>query len=161
MPDEFKHTILIVDDEEGILKSLRRLLNSLDVNVLTSPNGDKALDLLKSNQISLIISDQRMPGMTGVELLKKSRAISPDSVRILLTGYADIDATIEAINSGAIKYYLNKPWDNEFLLSRIQESLDLYKMVIENKKLNKLLFKRNEELTMILPRFSGHIINVI
>lgn len=146
MPDKFKHTILLVDDEEGILKALRRLLKSLEVEIITANNGDEALEVLKNNQISLIISDQRMPKMTGVELLHHSQDISPDSVRILLTGYADIEATIEAINSGAIRYYFNKPWDDEALLSRIKESLDLYKMTVENKRLNKLLFKRNEEL---------------
>ncbi|MCD6161937.1 MAG: response regulator [candidate division Zixibacteria bacterium] len=146
MPEKFKHTVLLVDDEEGILKALRRLLKNLDADIITANNGIEALEVLKNNQISLIISDQRMPKMTGVELLHHSQDISPDSIRILLTGYADIEATIEAINSGAIRYYFNKPWDDEILLSRIKESLDLYKMTVENKRLNKLLFKRNEEL---------------
>ena len=146
MPDKFKHTILVVDDEEGILKALRRLLKNLEADVITVNNGSEALEILKNNQVSLIISDQRMPEMTGVELLHRSRDISPNSVRILLTGYADIEATIEAINSGAIKYYFNKPWDDEFLLSRIRESLDLYKMAVENKKLNILLYRQNEKL---------------
>ena len=146
MPDKFKHTILVVDDEEGILKALRRLLKDLEADVITANSGKEALEILKNNQVSLIISDQRMPEMTGVELLHCSRDISPNSVRILLTGYADIETTIEAINSGAIKYYFNKPWDDEFLLSRIRESLDLYKMTVENKKLNILLYRQNEKL---------------
>ncbi len=139
MPDKFKHTILVVDDDEGILKALSRLLKNLEAEVITANNGDKALEILNTKQVSLIISDQRMPGITGVELLHRSRSICPDSVRILLTGYADIEATIKAINSGAIKYYFNKPWDDEFLLSRIKESLDLFTMTAENKRLTKLL----------------------
>lgn len=146
MSDKFKHTVLIVDDEESILKSLRRLLKELDANIVTAPNGNEALKILSNARISLIISDQRMPGMTGVELLQRSRDIAPDSVRILLTGYADIDATVDAINSGAVKYYFNKPWDDDFLLSRIKESLDLYEKVFENKRLNKLTRFQNEKL---------------
>jgi len=146
MSENLKHTVLVVDDEKGILKSLQRLLKNLDVNVLTAQNGEEALEFLKTQQVSLIISDQRMPGMTGVELLHHSRSISPDSVRILLTGYADTNSTIEAINTGAVKYYFNKPWDDEFLLSRIKESLDLYKMTVENKKLDKLLSHQNKKL---------------
>jgi CheY-like chemotaxis protein len=77
MPDKRRHTILAVDDEEGILKSLRRLLADLDAEVLTATSGKKALDMLKSRDISLIISDQRMPEMTGVEFLQRSREVSP------------------------------------------------------------------------------------
>ena len=84
--------------------------------------------------------------MTGVELLSRSRDISPDTIRILLTGYADIDATVESINSGAIRYYLNKPWDTDFLLSRIRDSLDLYSVTIENQRLHKLTQIQNQKL---------------
>jgi len=146
MANDFKHTIIIVDDEEGILKSLKRLLKNIDANVLTFTDGREVLEYLKTGQMSLIISDQRMPNITGVELLEKSRQLSPDSVRILLTGYADIAATTDAINSGAVRYYFNKPWDDEFLLSRIKESLDLYQVTIENKRLNIILQNQNEQL---------------
>ncbi len=146
MSGKRRHTILAVDDEEGILKSLRRLLADLDAEVLTATSGKKALDVLKSRDISLIISDQRMPEMTGVEFLQRSREVSPETIRILLTGYADINATIDAINSGAIKYYFNKPWDDDILLSRIRESLDLYNVVAENKRLNMLISRQNKKL---------------
>lgn len=146
MSNNFKHTILLIDDEEGILKSLKRLLKSLDSDILTAQNGQEALALLGRQTVSLIISDQRMPGMTGVELLQKSREIAPDAVRILLTGYADIEATMNAINGGAIRYYFNKPWDDEFLLSRVKESLELYRVTIDNRHLGNLLKKQNEQL---------------
>jgi response regulator RpfG family c-di-GMP phosphodiesterase len=138
--------IVIVDDEEGIRKSLKRLLAVLDVTLLEASGGLQALELLRAHQASLIISDQRMPGMTGVELLQKVREISPDTVRILLTGYADIDATINAINNGSIRYYLNKPWDDEFLLSRITESLDVYRKTVENRHLTALTVRQNRQL---------------
>ncbi len=146
MPNKFAHTVLTVDDEEGILKALRRLLSGADIDVLTASGGDEALKLLSNNKVSLIISDQRMPGMTGVELLHRAREISPDTPRILLTGYADIEATVEAINSGAIRYYLNKPWDDDLLLSRITESLETYRITVENRRLTKLTHQQNRQL---------------
>jgi response regulator RpfG family c-di-GMP phosphodiesterase len=138
--------ILIVDDEEGIRKSLRRLLAPLDVIVLDAPGGAEAMEVVKTRRVSLIISDQRMPGMTGVELLQLVREIAPDTVRILLTGYADIDATIAAINNGSIRYYLNKPWDDEFLLSRITESLEVHRAAVENRRLTELTARQNQRL---------------
>lgn len=146
MQAEFKHTVLVVDDDEGILKALKRLLANLEVDVYTAGSGQEALNLLKNQPVSLIISDQRMPNMTGVEFLQRSREISPDSIRVLLTGYADIDATVDAINKGAIKYYFNKPWDDEFLLSRLRESLEMYKVTSENKRLTKLTRRQNQQL---------------
>lgn len=152
MPKRFDHTVLVVDDDEDILKALRRLLANLEVDVYTAGSGQEALNLLKNHPVSLIISDQRMPNMTGVEFLQQSREISPDSIRVLLTGYADIDATVEAINKGAIKYYFNKPWDDEFLLSRIRESLEMYKVTSENKRLHQLTRQQNEQLNASLEQ---------
>ncbi len=146
MTNKPKHTILTVDDEEGILKSLKRLLNDLGAEIIAAKSGDEALEILGKTKASIIISDQRMPGMGGVEFLGKSRKLSPDSIRILLTGYADINATIDAINSGAVKYYFNKPWDDEQLLSRIKESLDLFDLTLENRRLTALALKQNIQL---------------
>lgn len=146
MTDKIIHNILLVDDEESILKALKRLLSSLDAKIYLTTDSSEALKLIQENEVSLIISDQRMPGMTGVELLNKTIDISPDTIRILLTGYADIDATIDAINSGAVKYYLNKPWDDEMLLGRVQESLDFYSVFKENKRLNELTIEQNKKL---------------
>lgn len=146
MVDEEKPVILLVDDEEGILKSLSRVLHGLNVNILTASNGAEALEIIGQQKIALIISDQRMPGMTGVEMLSKSRDISPDSIRILLTGYADMESTVAAINGGAISYYFNKPWDNNMLTSRIVESLDLHAAKSENKRLEELTRHQNDKL---------------
>jgi response regulator RpfG family c-di-GMP phosphodiesterase len=146
MSDPIKHTVLLVDDEQGIIKSLQRLFKSLDANIFTASSGQEALVLLENAPVSLIISDQRMPGMTGVELLAKSRQIRPDAIRILLTGYADIESTMQAINSGAIKYYIAKPWEDDLLISRVKESLELYDMMTDNKKLNEITHRQNEDL---------------
>ena len=146
MAEQTKPAILLVDDEEGIRKALRRLLRSLDAEVIDVRGGAEGLEVLEKRPVALIISDQRMPGMTGVEFLSKSLEISPETVRILLTGYADIEATVDAINNGAVKYYVNKPWDDELFLSRIEESLELYRMRQENHRLNELTRTQNKQL---------------
>ncbi|HKK20367.1 MAG TPA: HD domain-containing phosphohydrolase, partial [candidate division Zixibacteria bacterium] len=153
MLETAKDRLLLVDDEEGILRALQRLFKQTDAEIMTAPGGEKALEILQSESISMIISDQRMPGMTGVELLRQARDIQPDAIRILLTGYADIEATVKAINDGAVRYYFNKPWDDEFLLSRVAESLQLYRTTQENNELQRLtkaqnlrLSKMNDEL---------------
>ncbi len=149
MANEAKQTILIVDDEELIRKALLRLLKPLDVELVVAADGLEALDVLKAHPADIIISDQRMPRLAGVEFLAQSRAICPDSVRILLTGYADITATIEAINSGAVKYYLTKPWDDEAVLSRIKESLDMSRVTQENRRLQHLTEVQNQKLKQL------------
>lgn len=146
MPDDHKHRILLVDDEKGILKSLTRLLKELEIDLTTVTSGAEALEIIKDQEVSLIISDQRMPGMTGVELLGQCREVSPNTIRILLTGYADIDATVDAINTGAVRYYLNKPWDDDFLISRIRDSLELFETTAENLRLTELTKKQNQKL---------------
>lgn len=146
MSDKVQTKILLVDDEESILKALRRLLADEDLKIFTATSGIEALEIFKANDITLMISDQRMPQMTGVELLQQCREISPDCIRILLTGYADINVTIDAINGGAIKYYFNKPWDDDLLLSRIRESIEFAQMSKERKQLQKQIAEQNEQL---------------
>ncbi|MBD3218602.1 MAG: response regulator [candidate division Zixibacteria bacterium] len=146
MSEERLHTILVVDDERGILKALRRLLKSLEAEVITVDNGPQALEILKNTEVSLIISDQRMPKMTGVDFCARAKALRPDSIRILLTGYADIDATVEAINRGSVEYYISKPWDDDALLSRIKESLNMYDIIVENRELQELTQIQNAKL---------------
>ena len=137
---------MIVDDEELIRKSLLRLFKPLDAKLVVAADGQEALDLLQQHKPAVIVSDQRMPRMTGVEFLAKSRDLSPDSIRILLTGYADIEASISAINGGAVKYYLTKPWDDDVVFSRVQESLDLFGVLNENRRLQKLTDEQNHKL---------------
>ncbi len=105
------HKILFVDDEPHIVQSLSLLFD--DYDVLTATSGEEALNYFKNgNAPDVIVSDQRMPMMTGVELLQRVRAISPNTVRILLTGYSDLDAVIDSVNSGEIFRYINKPWNS-------------------------------------------------
>ena len=138
--------ILFVDDEENVLRSLKRLFMSEDYTVLTALSGPDGLAVLKEVEVPVIVSDQRMPIMTGAEFLEKSRELSPDSVRIILTGYADVEAAIGAINRGGAYRYVSKPWNDNELLLVIKDAFDKYRLVKENKYLTKLTIQQNDEL---------------
>lgn len=144
--DTFK--VLLVDDDINILKALRRLLEpGHNYAVLTASSGGEALELLaEQDDVAVILSDQRMPQMSGVEFLQQACRRVPDAVRILLTGYADQDATIAAINQGAVYRYLTKPWDDESLLATIADAVQSYHLVMENRRLNALVARQKEEL---------------
>src|SRR5689334_19058222 len=105
-----KHPLLIVDDEVDVLESLRHLFHRT-YKVLTASSGDQAVETLKSQEVHLVLSDQRMPGMSGDVFLSHARKLQPDAIRMLFTGYADIQAVINAVNEGHIFRYILKPWD--------------------------------------------------
>ncbi|MDQ8038754.1 MAG: response regulator [Pedobacter sp.] len=119
-----KPKVLLVDDEERILRSLGLLLR-MQYQVYATSDGHEALAILKRERIHVLISDQRMPVMTGSELLRHARDISPDTVRILLTGYADADAALEAVNEGEIFRYINKPWGPKELRDTIAQAAEI------------------------------------
>jgi putative nucleotidyltransferase with HDIG domain len=147
-PLKHRHSILIVDDEESILNAFKRILADEDYEIHTASDGMEGLNKLREAQkpFSLIISDQRMPVMNGVQFFSKAKDIFPDAVRILLTGYADTDAIIDAINKGGIHLYFTKPWREEELLVRIKESLSKTELVMENRRLVELTKKQNDDL---------------
>lgn len=118
-----EHTILVVDDEPASLRALRRTL-SPHYPVLEAGNGSEGLALLAAQPVSLVVTDHRMPGLTGVEMLVRGRAAHPDVVRILLTGYADLEALAEAVNAGRVFYYLTKPWEPPDLLLAVRRGLE-------------------------------------
>lgn len=115
-------TVLFVDDEERIVKLLKLMFQG-DYRVFTATHGQGALEIVKQHQIDVVVSDQRMPEVTGIELLAQVRAISPDTVRVLLTGYSDLVSIIGAVNDGEVYRFLNKPWRKEELTSTLQESV--------------------------------------
>lgn len=119
-----KPRILLVDDEERILRSLGMLLR-MHYQVFATSDGHEALDILRREKIHVIISDQRMPVMTGTELLRQAREIAPDTLRILLTGYADAEAALEAVNEGEIFRYINKPWGPKELRDTIAQAVGI------------------------------------
>src|ERR1700674_2822889 len=143
------YKIMIVDDEPANLRTLERLFRP-DYQVVTAPSGAEALALLEQHDVALLVSDQRMPAMTGIELMTKTVAIRPHMVKILLTGYTDVDALIEALNSGLVYRYLTKPWKNDDLRLTVSRALEHYEMM----KSKHLLGMENQRLRARLKEIS-------
>jgi two-component system, sensor histidine kinase and response regulator len=142
-----KPTILCVDDEVDNIDSLERLFRR-KYNVLKALSGEEALQILSktTSEISVIVTDQRMPGMTGVELLQASLSTHPETIRMLLTGYTDLESVITAVNEGQIYRYLTKPWDPVDLTNTLDRAVERYNIGNELKNKNKELQRANEEL---------------
>ena len=139
-------TILCVDDEKPILSSLRRLFRRAGYNVLLANSGREALEVLAKESVDLLISDMRMPEMTGAELLAQVAQQWPDTVRILLTGYADIESSIAAINEGKIYRYVSKPWDDNDMSLLVQSALEQKFLKAERQRLEELTQQQNLKL---------------
>ena len=120
-----KYKILVVDDEPANVRALERLFKQ-DYDVFTAGSGADALFLLEHHDMALLIADQRMPGMSGIELMQRTARLRPHMVRILLTGYTDVDSLIEAINSGYVYKYITKPWNNDDLSLTVARALEHY-----------------------------------
>jgi len=141
-------TLLLLDDEENILYSLKRLLRK-DYNIVSFKEGHEAIAYLEENSVDLIMSDMRMPKMDGVEFLIKSRELQPNPIRLLLTGYSDIDSTIKAINDGAVYTYISKPWENEDLKLTLAKAAEHYLLRKERLQLHEQLTNTNQELAQL------------
>lgn len=138
--------VLLVDDEENILRSLKRVLRREPYEVVTAETGDAAIEVLENERVDLIISDARMPGMDGPTLLSNARRRWPWIIRILLTGFADMNSTIKAINDGQIYQYISKPWDDDELRTIIRQALAFQYSERRRLALEKLTRKQNKEL---------------
>jgi len=145
------YTIMIVDDEPANVRALRRVFSS-EYDVITAGSGAEALEKLQQEDVAVLITDQRMPEMTGIELLKRSVSIRPRMVRIILTGYSDIEALVEAINSGQVYKYVTKPWSNEDLKLLVRRALEHYensKRYFELELDNQRLLQRLREIQQL------------
>jgi response regulator RpfG family c-di-GMP phosphodiesterase len=138
--------ILCVDDEPNILSSLRRLFRGQGYEVLTAESGAAGIELLGSENVDLIISDMRMPEMDGAHFLERARSLCPDSMRLLLTGYADVQLILAAINRGEIYRYITKPWDDTDILLVVRHALERKALEQERMRLEELTRRQNEEL---------------
>jgi len=144
-----KHTVLCLDDEQNILSSLKRLLRREDYTLLTTSSGEDALALLGENDIQLVMADQRMPGMSGTEFFASVKDRYPDVIRIILTGYTEVDAITESINRGHIYKFFLKPWNDENLKLEIQKALEQYDLIQANKMLNEKILRQNDKLQRV------------
>lgn len=147
--DKKKISVLYVDDEENNLISFKATFR-LKYKVFTAISGKEAMDILEKNEVQVIITDQRMPNMTGVEFLEQVLEKYMDPVRILLTGYTDMTTVIEAVNKGKIFHYLTKPWNEEELAQTIERAYEIFLEKEKIKLMNEKLAISNDQLEFLL-----------
>ncbi len=150
MTAEKKHTLLVVDDEADVGDSVHDLLRK-EFIVLRARNADEGLKLMRENEVHIIMTDQRMPKVSGVELLRSIRAGHPQAIRMLFTGYADLDSVIAAINQGHIFKFLKKPWQPEDLEQAVREAAAEYDRLVEHAD---IMEKLRSELAMLRERIT-------
>jgi response regulator RpfG family c-di-GMP phosphodiesterase len=144
-----KIRILYVDDEENNLQAFKATFRRI-YDIYLAQSANEARDILQNHDVQIIITDQRMPDETGVDLLASIIPTNPDPIRILLTGYTDIQAVIDAINKGQVYHYLTKPWEEEYMKNVISNAFEVYSLRRENRKLTQDLILKNNELQMML-----------
>ena len=147
-----QRTLMLVDDEENILSALRRLLRAEGWLLLSASSAEQALQLLARHEVDVILSDQRMPGMTGVELLRRARQLYPETIRLVLSGYTELQSITDAINEGAIYKFLAKPWDDEQLRTHLREAFAMKELADQNRRLDQEVQAANRELAELNRR---------
>jgi PAS domain S-box-containing protein/diguanylate cyclase (GGDEF)-like protein len=147
-----QRTLLLVDDEENILASLKRLLRRSGYRIVTAPSAAEGLMRLSEVDVDVIVSDQRMPGMTGVEFLRRAKELYPETIRIVLSGYTELQSISDAINEGAIYKFLTKPWEDDLLRANIEEAFRQKEIADENRRLDKEVRAANLELASVNER---------
>lgn len=147
-----QRTLLLVDDEENVLAALRRLLRAEGWLVLSATSAEEALQLMARHEVDVILSDQRMPSMTGVELLRRAKQLYPETIRLVLSGYTELQSITDAINEGAIYKFLAKPWDDEQLRAHLREAFTLKEMADQNRRLDQEVQTANRDLAELNQR---------
>ena len=140
-------TILCVDDEQNVLNALKRLFIDEDYTIIIASSGEEGLRCLTHGHIQIVISDYRMPGMDGVEFLREVCTQWPQTVRIVLSGYADTASIVEAVNEGQIYKFIPKPWNDDDLKVNVTNAIERYFLYKRNTELTSALREKNEELT--------------
>ncbi|MDP1666785.1 MAG: response regulator [Methylobacter sp.] len=156
---QISRTILLVDDEANIINALKRTLRPDGYIILTANSGEEGLALLAKHEVGVIISDQRMPHMTGVEFLRKVKILYPKTLRIVLSGYTELESVTSVINEGAICKFLTKPWDDDLLRDNIREAFQHYEMEQENLRLTRELQSANNELSILNQNLEQKVVD--
>ena len=149
------NSILIVDDEPDVISAIKRSLMEETYNIFSANSGVEALKILKEHKIKLVISDEMMPGMTGTEFLSAVKNIFPETIRIMLTGHASIQAAMKAVNSGEIYRFFSKPWDDIELKLSIRSAFEKYDLEEENRRLLKTVKRQESEIKQLEKMHPG------
>jgi CheY-like chemotaxis protein len=151
------NAVLFVDDEASILNSVKRLLRKEPYTVLTAGGGAEGLRVLAEHQVQVVVTDQRMPAMSGIEFLQEVKLRWPDTVRLVLSGYADADTIVAAINKGEVYRFMPKPWQDDALRHTLAQAFDHWHMVQENRRLNELTIRQVGELRRLNSLLEGSV----
>lgn len=150
-----KHTILIVDDEEMILKSIVRVLRNENYQILTAQSGEKGLTVLKDYDVHLVISDQKMPGMNGLDFLKRVKRDYPQILTIMLTGQSELEIAMDAINEAGVYKFILKPWNDNDLKVTIRRALETLELIWERESLLQQVKSRDAVLQNLEKEYPG------
>lgn len=153
-----RRTLLLVDDEPNVISSLKRLLRRDGHTILSASSGAEGLGILATHKVDVIISDQRMPGMTGVEFLREAKVRHPNTIRMVLSGYTELQSVTDAINEGAIYRFLTKPWDDAQLREQVEKAFEHIELLEENQQLDIKIRTTNQEL-VAANRHLGDVIH--
>jgi putative nucleotidyltransferase with HDIG domain len=153
-----KNTILIVDDEKGVLNSLRRLFRREGFQVLTAASGQEALEILSQFPVQLVISDQMMPDLRGIEFLQEVKRNWPEIIRVMISAQALIDTALAAINQGEVYRFVLKPWSDRELVAIVKDGLNQYQLISENERLQQLAEEQNEKLQELNRRLETKVL---
>jgi DNA-binding NtrC family response regulator len=150
-----KNRILLVDDESNVLSALKRALfdEPLDIDSVTS--AEEALEIMKTEHFKVVVSDERMLGMQGAEFLSKVKAEHPDTIRIMLTGHATLEAAMKAVNEGEIYRFFAKPWDDQNLKFAIRSAIEKFDLEAENRRLLATVQQQSLEIKVLEKRYPG------
>ncbi len=143
METQSDHTILCVDDEPSILNALKRLFRKERYQILAATDAEKAFKLMARHTVHLVLCDNRMPGISGIDFLGKIKEMYPDTIRIILTGYTEVNSITDAINRGSIYKFLLKPWNDQSLKLEIRQALEQFNLTQINKQLNQKVLQQN------------------
>jgi putative nucleotidyltransferase with HDIG domain len=152
-----EHAVLFVDDEVNILKAIQRLLRDEPMRVLTATNPSEALEIMKKTPAQVVVTDQRMPGMTGVEFLSEVREQHGDVIRMMLTGYTEMSIAVEAINKGEIYRLITKPWNDDELRATLRQAFDHHDLKSEILRLNTVSREQNFKLQDMNRNLEGKV----
>ncbi len=149
------HRILLVDDEPNVLTALERVLFDEDYEIDTASSGEEALERVAANDYTVIVSDERMPGMGGAEFLSRVRVLRPSTVRMLLTGQASLESTMKAVNGGEIYRFFLKPWDDHTVVLALRAAVEKFELEDENRRLLLTVKRQSAELKQLEKSFPG------
>lgn len=149
------NSVLLIDDEANVLAALKRALMEEPYELATAMSGDEALRVMAAQRFKVVVSDERMPGISGAEFLARVRAQYPDTVRIMLTGHASVESTMKAVNSGEIYRFFTKPWNDHELILALRSAIEKFDLEAERRRLLATVKSQASELRGLEQRYPG------